>query len=168
MTFNPHLFEKVYLISLGHILRLNKSKKYTTIWWFQPLSKIWVSKWAPSSPKFGGENDKKIFELPPPRRNTPVPIVSMYDIFTYIWLIFMVFMYVNIPYMDPMGFGFHPFDPTLNDPTYPPPATNSSDSSEESSTPRLRRPNPMGWISESLSNSGGGGSTWMLPLEVRK
>ena len=33
------------------------------------------------------------------------PIPSMYGIFTYIWLIFMVNVgkYVNIPYMDAMG-----------------------------------------------------------------
>ena len=28
------------------------------------------------------------------------PLPSMYDIFAYIWLIYMVFMQVNIPYMD--------------------------------------------------------------------
>ena len=27
----------------------------------------------------------------------------MYGIFTYMWLMFMVFVEVNIPYMDPMG-----------------------------------------------------------------
>ena len=35
----------------------------------------------------------------------PIPIPSMYGIYTYIWLIFMVNVgTVNIPYMDPMGF----------------------------------------------------------------
>ena len=37
----------------------------------------------------------------------PKPIGSMYGIFTYIWLIFMVNVgiYIYIPYMDPMGNG---------------------------------------------------------------
>ena len=35
---------------------------------------------------------------------SPVPIGSMYDIFTYIWLIFMVnIAKYTVPYMDPMG-----------------------------------------------------------------
>ena len=41
-----------------------------------------------------------------------VPIPSMYGIFTYIWLIFMVNVdkQVHIPYMDPMG-----YDSAFND-----------------------------------------------------
>ena len=33
-----------------------------------------------------------------------IPIGSMYDVFTYIWMISMVNVKVNLPYMHPMGY----------------------------------------------------------------
>ena len=36
--------------------------EWVSRWWFQPIWKIWSSKWESSSPNFRGENSQKIFE----------------------------------------------------------------------------------------------------------